>query len=189
MIFSRPWSDSNRHNFEQLWQWKVQPRCTPWLNVWHRSGITHECMVKLKMWLWHIYFIEAGSRIVQPRTGIKKKVEAQLCHMPMNVVCMSFRLYFHRPAIHIDYQITCNVYQCIMIFLFVSHQRPPIQFWPFIIKLSTPYSDRNFHFRCQHDHLLLIHLLYSGCHFILDFMYKDRKSVGYVNIIYNRTAV
>ena len=31
--------------------------------------------------------------------------------------------YFHRPAIHIDYQITCNVYQFIMIFLFVSHQR------------------------------------------------------------------
>ena len=62
--------------------------------------------------------------------------------------------YFHRPAIHIDYQITCNVYQCIMIFLFVSHQRPPIQFRPFIIKLSTTYIDRNSHFTCQHDHLL-----------------------------------
>ena len=53
----------------------------------------------------------------------KKKVEGSIMSYAYECILHVISAYFHRPAIHIDYQITCNVYKCIMIFLFVSHQR------------------------------------------------------------------
>ena len=61
---------------------------------------------------------------------LKKRLKLNYVNYAYEFILHVISAYFHRPDIHIDYQITyvCNVYQCIMIFLFVSHQRPSIQF-------------------------------------------------------------
>ena len=120
----------------------------PRLNVWHRNVmIWMHCQVKdvVVKWWFHLESIQDFGQSNRGPVFKKKKITGlgSIMSCAYEFILQVISAYFHMSAINIDYQITLvyiSVYHD-----FAIHWSPVSAYsiWPFINKLSPPYSDRN----------------------------------------------